>query len=126
MTKITNFIINFITVNCDECQFSLKFLIDKYRKENNELDIPRLERIEERLKSHFGNEIIIHSTKTDKFICFQRTLGKVIKDQWYAERDRNEKNERKRIIDLAANFILHDIRAMKFVTENYVTINLFK
>lgn len=124
-SNLTHFIINYITDHCDECQFSMKFLIEEYRKSNEMLETPRLDRIEDLLKKHFESEIIIHSTKNDKLICFQRTMGKVIEDKWYADRENNEKKERKRIVDLAANIILQDIRASVFDIDTYKSPSTF-
>lgn len=125
MSRVTDYIINYITENSEECQFSLKFLIAEYRKQFEEPSIPKLDRVEAALKSHFGAEIIIESTTTDKLMCFKRTLGKIIEDQWYADRDSNDNNDRKRVVDMAANIILQDIRAKIFEIDDYKSPSSF-
>ena len=121
MSNLLSFIINYLLENSDQCQFSLKDILQIYVNKFGDTDLPRLGRIEILLKNHFEDEIVIYSSSNDRFICFKQTLGKCIQDSWYSNRKVNEKEERLRIVELASHFILQDVRAMKVDLENYNT-----
>lgn len=119
MSDLLAFIINSILDNSEECQFSLKGIIQKFQDEHRPVDIPRLHRIEYLLIEHFHDEIVIHATRNDRFICFKRTMGQRIEDSWYSKRKSNEGEERERLVELAAHIILQDIREVKFNIDSY-------
>ncbi|XP_043269016.1 uncharacterized protein Nepl16 isoform X1 [Venturia canescens] len=119
MSDLMTFIINFIVENSEECQFSLKSILQEYTSHHGEMEFPRFDRIEHQLKQHFEDEIVVHACNNDRIVCFKRTIGKCIEESWYSERKRNENEEKLRIIELASHIILQDIRAIKFDTTNY-------
>lgn len=119
MNNFLCFIINYILENSDECQFSMKMLHEKYVSKNGPYEFPRLERIENLLKQHFDDEIVIYRSNNDIFICFKQTLGQCIDESWYTNRKTNDREEKLRIIELAAHIILQDIRSIKFDLNTY-------
>lgn len=119
MSDVLSFIINDILENSDECQFSLKSILEKYASIHGNNAIPRLDRIEKLLQEHFGDEIIFETVRNDRLLLFKRTLGKCINDKWYESRKSNDKEERLRIVDLAAHIILQDVRSMAYNTNEY-------
>lgn len=119
MSGVLVFVINYILDNSEECQFSLKEILEQYIELNKDADIPRIDKIEKHLKQYFDDEIVIYSTRNDKFICFKSMLGNCLENKWYSDRNSNEEEERQRIVDMAAHIILQDIRAMKFDTTTY-------
>ena len=64
------------------------------------------------------DEIVIHSAKNDRLICFKQSLGKNIEENWYQNRQKNIEQEKLRLVELAAHQILQDIRSMKFNEKN--------
>lgn len=117
MTNLLSFIINCILQNSEECQFSLKSILEAYKNEHGETEISRLDRIEKYLKDH--------SSTSDRFIFFKQTLGKCIEDSWYNNRISNSTEEKLRIVELASHVILQDIRSAKFNTSEYNSPNNF-
>lgn len=123
MSNIVSFVINYILDNSDECQFSLKEILEKYTKIHGKCELPRLDRLENQLKDHFDDDIVVYKTTHDRFICFKQTLGQCIEDSWYTNRNKNEQEEKERIVKMAAHIILQDIRAKEFDVPK--TLQLF-
>ena len=59
ISDLISFIINYLLENSDECQFSLKEILEKYTAVHEQTDFPRLYRIEQILKKHFEDHIIL-------------------------------------------------------------------
>lgn len=119
MSDVLSFIINYIVENSEECQFSLKNILEEYVNVHGPTDIPRLDRLEHLLMQHFGADIVFHSITNDRLICFKQTLGKCLEQSWYSSRKNNEQQERERLVEMAAHIILQDIRAMKYNIDEY-------
>lgn len=119
MSDLLSFVINTILENSEECQFSLKKILNDYVSKHGQSDLPRLDRIELLLREHFGDEVVIYSTSNDKFICFKRGLNKCLQDSWYETRKSSEKHEKLRIVEQASHIILQDIRALNYDLDNY-------
>lgn len=65
MSDLLSFVINSILENSEECQFSLKKILNDYVSHHGQSDLHRLDRIEILLGEHFGDEVVIYSTSNE-------------------------------------------------------------
>lgn len=99
----------------DECQFSLKELMDKM----GDMAIgPKA--FKQRLINKYKQDIlIIHHKGKPTFVCFRNTGYKILTESWYKSRATTEKDERLRVIRAAADIIREDIRSKVYETSVY-------
>lgn len=73
-----------------------------------------------KLKDHY-KESIFFSEQTGKsdIVCFNDTASSVISDNWYKERKQNVEEEKRRIIEAAANLIRCEVRSTRYSTDKY-------
>ncbi|CAH1105297.1 unnamed protein product [Psylliodes chrysocephalus] len=122
-----NYLINYIVDNETECQFSVNEI-----KEGFSGDLPDYTTIKNKLKEHFQNDIDCHLIKRDMIILYKNsTASKKLCKDWYEKRLKSKEDERTRIVQMAAEIVLEDIRS-KVYDMNYYEIpdlnegNLFK
>lgn len=109
----------------DECQFTLKelqhmmstFLPEEHKGDPNVLYTDR--HLKDLLKQHFGDRIVISNVSGRKNIfCFSETVYKII-EKWYKDRASDLVDERKRIVQAAADIIKEDIQKMVYESNTY-------
>lgn len=120
----TNNLINYIVDNETLCQFSINEI-----KESFSGNLPDFITIKAKLKEHFQNDIECHLINIDMIIIYKNgTASKKLCKDWYEKR---LENERTRIVQMAAEIVLEDIR-WKVYDMTYYEIpdlnedNLFK
>lgn len=113
MSRIVQHIINHILTS-DDSQFSLKELLQDFRD-----NLPSINSIKNHLENYFGNDIIMHSVPFDTIICFINKTGRELNNDWYKEKAPTEEAERLRIVEMAANIILQDVRSTRYDTSAY-------
>lgn len=114
MSSVTEHVISFILDNADDSQFSLKEILTSFDGE-----LPRLDRITDQLKNHFGEEMEFFKIPNDTIICYKDTQGKTLKNEWYSQKAPTEAQERLRVVEMAANIVCQDIRERHYDTLNY-------
>ena len=75
MSSCAAYIINNILNNADDSQLSLNDILENYQGE-----IPRLSRITEKLKEHFGDDLIIYPVQNDSIMCFHDSRDQVLQE----------------------------------------------
>lgn len=99
----TNNLINYIVDNETLCQFSINEI-----KESFSGNLPDFITIKAKLKEHFQNDIECHLINIDMIIIYKNgTASKKLCKDWYEKR---LENERTRIVQMAAEIVLEDIR----------------
>lgn len=116
-TLLTYF--TYILQNSDDSQFSLKEILEKF-----DGDLPRLDYIRDRLINNLGDQIQCYQISNDIVICFTDTQGR-IKNEWYTQKAPTLEEERLRIVEMAANIILQDVRNRHHDTHNYKAASCF-
>lgn len=122
-----SYLINYIVDNETECQFSVNEI-----KEGFSGDLPDYTTIKNKLKEHFQNDIECHLIKRDMIILYKNgTASKKLCKDWYEKRLKSKEDERTRIVEMAADIILEDIRSKVYDMNYYETLdidegNLFK
>lgn len=122
-----NYLINYIVDNGAECQFSVNEI-----KEGFSGDLPDYTTIKNKLKEHFQNDIECHLIKRDMIILYKNgTASKKLYKDWYEKRLKSKEDERTRIVEMAAEIVLEDIRSKVYDMNYYETLdidegNLFK
>lgn len=111
--------IEFIKNNGSESQFSLNEIKDSFTG-----SLPDLQTIKSKLsKAYCQNEIQFINTGTDIIILFRHKMSKDVWKEWYANQSKDPKLEKSRIIKMAGQIILEDIRAKVHDTDNYILPN---
>lgn len=114
MCAVVQHVINHILQNSEDSQFSLKEMLEGFRD-----NLPRIDQIKNNLLNYFGYEIIMHTVPYDTIICFVDRKGKELNDQWYQEKAPTDEEERLRVVEMAANIILQDVRVTRYDTNSY-------
>lgn len=114
MNNVLEHVIIKITESEEESEFSLRELLSDYEGE-----MPNITSIVHQLRSYFGNEIVINNIKNDYIICFIKTLGFSLRDDFYVNKIPNSRDEKLRICNMAGHIILQDIRARCYDTKTY-------
>ena len=107
---------NYIEENKGESQFSLNEI-----KKEFDSDFPDLQTIKSNLLKHYsdGQVEFIHLT-TGLIILFRQKISKQMWKDWHNNQEKNPELERIRIVKMAANIILEDIRKTIYDKNNYV------
>jgi len=67
------------------------------------------------LREHFHNDIECHTIKKDVIILYKGDIAsKKLCKEWYEKRFQKEVDERARIVEMAAQIVLEDIRSEKY------------
>lgn len=121
ISNAVDFVIDYLRRNSDECQFSLKNILNQYQS----TEIINVRYIQEKLSETLGNDVIIYSINQDYIICFVDARDKILCNDWYQNEKENKEEERKRIVTAAANIILQDIRSKVYDFDEYPAPNFF-
>lgn len=102
----------------DECQFSIQQLMEAVNSDNI---CPHEDTIKNRLKSKFGDQIVISSRMGGTtYVCFANNLYDILTDSWYNARKNNiEEEEEDRLIDAASELIRRKIRSSIYRMDEY-------
>lgn len=110
-----NYLINYIVENETECQFSVNEI-----KESFSGGLPDYRTIKTKLKEHFRNDIECHLIKRDMIILYKNgTASKKLCKDWYEKRLQSKEDERTRIVEMAAEIVLEDIRSKVYDLTYY-------
>lgn len=121
VTAAFDFVCNYIENNEDQCQFSLREILNDYKGY-----IPTEKILKKRLIDKYGQEIVIATgINRQPVICFRNTGYTILTDNWYNSKKQNVEEERLRIVKAAADIIREDIRSMVYDLRNYPTPETF-
>ncbi|CAH2218497.1 jg2186 [Pararge aegeria aegeria] len=120
-SKAAKFVCEYILSKKMECQFSLKAILANFDGET----WPDMQYLKKKLTKTFGDEIVIHSSKEGPIISFTNTCGKILTENWYKNKNRDEKLERLRVVQTAAKIILEDMRSKFYDTNQYPAPDCF-
>jgi hypothetical protein len=105
--------------NSDDCQFSMKELLDQVTGY-----VPDERTVKENLKKRYGEEVIITSHRPKgTTVCFRDTGYKLLTNSWYNDRKVDKQQERLRIVQAAADIIREDIRSEYHDVTSYPDFN---
>ena len=80
-----------------------------------------------KLKERYGDHITFSEGEgKGSKVCFRNMMEYLINDKWYQDRKSSTQDEAERIISMAANLILDDIRSSKFDCEWYPTTEIMQ
>lgn len=119
--KAAKFISTYILDHKEECQFSITDILENF--ESDEWISTKYLKLH--LHKIFGDDIIIHSSKCGPILTFINRSKKILSDSWYKNRKKDIKEERKRIVQIAAEILLEDIREPFYNTTSYPAPDLF-
>lgn len=114
------FVLNYITENAEECQFSLRYILDQYVGKKAAVGY-----LKEKLEEYFGKDIVIYSVKNDYVICLLDMRDNILRNDWYKNRSINEEEEKSRIVKAAAEIIVQEIRSHYYNLNKYPSPNCF-
>ncbi|KAJ8678207.1 hypothetical protein QAD02_013994 [Eretmocerus hayati] len=114
LDKATQFIIQYILENDDDCQFSLQDLIEK----SGEV-LTDWRTIKDRLNAYFFGKIVFSTIRKDCIITFLGRSKDILADFWMQKRSKDENAERAKIVTTAAKIILNDIQSKVYDVEYY-------
>ena len=89
-----NYVINYILNNSDECQFSLKSILESYTESSEFLECPSMKYMKKLLKMRFANEILFYSVKKDLYMCYGDVGAQLLSKVWYENRLAGQQEER--------------------------------
>lgn len=102
-----------------ESQFSLNEIKEAFTS----TDIPDLKIIKLQLQKHYNDNIDFTHSKKDMIILLKHKLNPQTWKNWYKDQKKNPEEEKKRIIEMAGELILQDIRATIYDRDNYIIPN---
>ena len=110
----------------DECQYSFRELMDIINSLNDDDSVSISENwLQAKLVENYGEGIIvIQNPGVPNIVCFKSFAHKVLRMQW-KEDSYNKDNEKERIINLAAAYILDDIQTTFYDTSQYPPFDSF-
>lgn len=110
------FIFSYLEENSDECQFSFEDLVNQIEGEFR----TDMRTIKARLRKQYGDDVLIADSHHQKSVlCFKKTGYKILSDNWYCERKTNLEEQRFRILKVAADIIVEDIRSHVYDNSVY-------
>ena len=116
-------LVRFLEQN-DECQYQLGELLEKF----NSYTTTRVEEtyitkhLRRRLKEHFGENIIISEEYgISSVVTFKEQAHNILREKWGTDKDNVD--EKKLIIDMAASFIRDSIRSKAYSLDKYPDLN---
>jgi len=87
---------------------------------------PSLPTVEKKLKDEYGDDILLSATRAKKkVVCFRDAGNKILTNAWYTNRNTDPKEEKLRIINLAADIIREDIGSSVYYTDYYPSCDDF-
>ena len=120
--KAFNLLCDFLDDN-DECQYPLQELLERmtsFLDGNEGYSVTYLER---KLKSHYGDEIVITSIPgKSSVVSFRDKAHKILHEKWVTDKVFDANSQTDRIIDMAASIILNDIRLTVYDCDEYTTL----
>lgn len=63
--------------------------------------------------------IVYIGIKASPIVCFRDTGYKILRDAWYSDKQSNEQEERKRVVEEAAVIVFQDIRSQVYDITQY-------
>lgn len=112
---------NYIENNEDQCQFSLREILNGYKGHIKTEKI-----LKKRLIDKYGQDILIATgINRQPVICFRNTGYTILTDNWYESKKKNVEEERHRIVKAAADILREDIRSMVYNLHTYPTPETF-
>lgn len=82
--------------------------------------IPCEKALKKRLQEKYGHGIIITAgNNREPIICFRNTGYTILSNKWYESREKNDQEERLRVVEAAAGIILEDMRSTVHSMDNY-------
>lgn len=108
----------------DECQYTLTELITKLSS-IDPLAGPKSEQgLKAKLEKHYGDSIKITAIPgKPSVMCFAGLAGRILSNKWYEDRKHNYEEEKKRVVEAAANIILQDIRSQVYDCSVYPSVD---
>lgn len=120
IANVLQFVLNYIFEHDDECQFSLRNIVEQYEGQEK----INIRYVKEKLQEILRNDIVIHTLKNDYILSFIDCADKISINNWSSESISVEDREKK-ILESAANIILRDIRKQYHDMSNYPDPNNF-
>ena len=96
----------------DECQYQFGGILEKFNSYTTTRveETYRTKHLRRRLKEHFGENIIISEEYgISSVVTFKEQAHKILREKWITDKDNVD--EKKLIIDMAASFIRDSIRS---------------
>ena len=93
-----------------------------------EVEIPSEQFFLKKLEEHMRDGVIIgRKYKRDRILCYKSLGGRIIRQNWYENQNKDMKCERERIVSTVAEIILEDIRCPHcfYDIDNYPIPNKF-
>ncbi|KAL7294972.1 hypothetical protein TKK_0011683 [Trichogramma kaykai] len=124
-TSAIEFVINHLSCNYEEeCQFSIQSILDQYDGEDDDINIKT---IVDKVEDYFASQIIVYPVNKSKdyIVCFRHTSKLLLGNEWYKNKNQDPAEDRKRIVETAAEIILDDIRSKFYDVSEYPAPNCF-
>ncbi|KAJ8685596.1 hypothetical protein QAD02_021389 [Eretmocerus hayati] len=112
---LTQFIIRSILEDNDDCQFSMRELIQRSGQD----DVTDFRHVQERLRRYFHDSVVFTNIRNDVIITYIDKSKQILSDSWFRKRCNDEAAEREKIVKKAADIILDDIRGKVYDTGTY-------
>lgn len=110
--------IKYMEENGHECQFSFNEMKATFSGK-----IPDLTTVRRKLKEHFKGDLDYFPTTRDTIIIHKNNSGSKLSSEWYEKKSKDLDQERIRIVEMASNIILEDIRSQVYDKKNYEILN---
>ncbi|KAJ8686055.1 hypothetical protein QAD02_021848 [Eretmocerus hayati] len=114
LDKSTRFAIQYILENNDDCQFSLRELIEKSGE-----NVTDLRTIKSKLNDYFFGNIAFSTIRNDCIITYLARSEDILADFCMQKRSKDENGQREKVVSTAAKIIMHDIQSKVYDTEYY-------
>lgn len=114
MSELLEFIIDTIT-GSDECQFSLREILDDYKGEKP----IKIQAIITQIKNHFQDEVLIVNRKKDYIILFVNSEGFILDEEFYRDRENDPEKEKILLCETVGKLIVKEIRSRSYDTTEY-------
>ncbi|KAJ8688308.1 hypothetical protein QAD02_024103 [Eretmocerus hayati] len=113
LEKVTEFIIQYVIENDDDCQFSMKEIITQSGGKITDFRL-----IQEKLKTFFHERIILTNIKGNTIITYLERSKTLLSNSWRKKAEDDDK-EKEKIVLAAAEIILDDIKKKLYDTNHY-------
>ncbi|KAE8745769.1 hypothetical protein FOCC_FOCC007485 [Frankliniella occidentalis] len=106
----------------DECQFAMSDLYQAMEERAAGGAVYSKKHLRTMLKSHYGGSVHVSCAGEHQIFNFTGFMDSLLHDSWYRNRQGRDRDEKLRIIKLAANIILEDLRKPVYNMKTYPTI----
>ncbi|KYM94341.1 hypothetical protein ALC62_15043 [Cyphomyrmex costatus] len=129
VSKIVNYIFNFINSHPDLDQFSLQSIINEFQADNKDVTIPTLKWIKQQLFLKLEDDIFIASNNCQETIIFRRKAGNKILMKHFKESTRDEvlpsEDSEVKTLKEAAEIIIRDVKNKTYDVHHYPAADQF-